>query len=499
MRILVKLCIFLCCLTQVEAKDTDVTLVYASDLPVINSPDYGDYAELGTLLGEVRQAQPNPFFIFGGHSLAPSFMSSFDKGAHIIDILNSLEPDAMAVTKRELSYYEDEFSLRSYEAAFPMVLSNGFDTLTKTNLDGAYPHIMIARNGIKVGVIGVMEAAAVDEYLLQRLQITDGLKAIEQESANLRQQGADIIVLLHSQYEAYLGDILDRHVVDFALRTDRYDGLAGPSNYPPHPRRVLIKEAGKAALIKVHLGKEPKEMTSEIEILSLDDFAPQKDIQKQIQSYDNRFGSLLGEPLVVSEVAFNTYRKTVRTQESVFGNIVADALKKLSNADIGLINGGAIRGNREYAKGYQLTRHDIAEELPFDSRIVVAKVTGAQLIQALENGLSQVELAKGRFPHISGLRVEYDSDKPAGQRILSVRLDGRAIVADKTYRMATSDYLLQGGDGYKMFNDAELIAFTGQSTPLVSDVVVSFLRNREKTGINVGERLINRCSEACEL
>ena len=95
-----------------------ISLVFAANMPEITSSNGMTYAKLASLLALARQEDEYTVFVFGGGSLGPSPLSSLDRGSHIIDILNTLEPDMMAISKREFSYYEDELTLRSYEAAF---------------------------------------------------------------------------------------------------------------------------------------------------------------------------------------------------------------------------------------------------------------------------------------------------------------------------------------------------------------------------------------------
>ena len=98
-------------------------------------------------------------------------------------------------------------------------------------------------------------------------------------------------------------------------------------------------------------------------------------------------------------------------------------------------NGGGIRGDRTYPADTVLTRKDILTELPFGNVTVLAEVTGADLLAALENGVSQVEDGAGRFPQVSGLSFTYDPTRPAGSRIVEV--DGRRR-ARSTRREPTS-------------------------------------------------------------
>jgi 2',3'-cyclic-nucleotide 2'-phosphodiesterase (5'-nucleotidase family) len=138
----------------------------------------------------------------------------------------------------------------------------------------------------------------------------------------------------------------------------------------------------------------------------------------------------------------------VRSGETAFGNLVADALRETWGADAAITNGGGIRANKQYPVGHKLSRRDILSELPFGNRNVLTEITGRSLKAALENGLSQVEQRAGRFPQVSGLTVVYDPKQPAGSRVVSVMVGGQPLDEARVYRVATNDFMLRGGDGY---------------------------------------------------
>ena len=79
-------------------------------------PGTGGLAELGTAVRQFRNKEEHFLFLHGGDSLAPSIMSSFDQGTHMIDILNSILPEVMAIDEREFAHSEDELIMRISEA-----------------------------------------------------------------------------------------------------------------------------------------------------------------------------------------------------------------------------------------------------------------------------------------------------------------------------------------------------------------------------------------------
>jgi 2',3'-cyclic-nucleotide 2'-phosphodiesterase (5'-nucleotidase family) len=174
-------------------------------------------------------------------------------------------------------------------------------------------------------------------------------------------------------------------------------------------------------------------------------------------------------------VALDSRTATVRTREAAIGNLVADAMRASTHAEAAVTNGGGIRGGKLYPPGSALTAGDILLELPFDNRIVTIDITGAELARALENGLSQLPNASGRFPQISGLTIEADVSRPAGNRILSIKVGAAPLDEAKTYRIATNDFMMRGGDGYTMFRDAKPL-LSPVDAPLLPHAVIAYLK-----------------------
>jgi len=138
---------------------------------------------------------------------------------------------------------------------------------------------------------------------------------------------------------------------------------------------------------------------------------------------------------------------------------------------VALINGGGIRGNRLYEAGTTLTRRDILQELPFGNPGVLVELSGVDLLAALENGVSQVENKAGRFPQVSGLRLTYNPGKPAGSRVLDVQVGGKALDRTATYRVASNDFLLKGGDGYSSLSQGKVLIDASGGTLMATTVM----------------------------
>ncbi len=162
----------------------------------------------------------------------------------------------------------------------------------------------------------------------------------------------------------------------------------------------------------------------------------------------------------------------VRTQEAAIGNLIADAMKDAVKADIAITNGGGIRADKEYAAGSDITRKDILSELPFGNVTVLTEVTGQQVWDGLENGFSKIEDGAGRFPQVSGMKVVADKAKPAGSRVVSVEIDGKPLDPKATYKLATNDYMLAGGDGYTSLAGGKVTVDQRGGKLIANDVMV---------------------------
>lgn len=179
-----------------------------------------------------------------------------------------------------------------------------------------------------------------------------------------------------------------------------------------------------------------------------------------------------------TEVPLNGVRNDIRTQETNLGNLVADsllwqasqfpAILDPSNADVAIINAGAIRNDSIIPSG-SLTDADISNILPFPGDVDVFPTINASTFKdILENAVSQVESVDGRFAQIAGFNFDYTPSLTPGNRIQSVTLDngtelvrnGSVVTGAPSVSIATIHFLATGGDDYSFggasFNDLNI-------------------------------------------
>jgi len=128
-------------------------------------------------------------------------------------------------------------------------------------------------------------------------------------------------------------------------------------------------------------------------------------------------------------------------------------------------------------------------ELPFGNRLVTIDVLGSTLKAAIENGLSQLPAPSGRFPQVAGLKIEADLSRPAESRVLSIMVGDTPLDANKTYSVATSDFMARGGDDYVAFRDAKQVLPPADS-PTVAYEVIDYIKSIGTIRTGVDGRIV---------
>lgn len=178
-------------------------------------------------------------------------------------------------------------------------------------------------------------------------------------------------------------------------------------------------------------------------------FLPDTALAAEIAALEQKAGEKLNVPVGEAQYTFDGGRERVRTRETNLGNLVADSLRAAHGTDFALVNGGSIRDSIQ--KG-PVSGADILAVCPFPGNVVSYRITGTELKEALEHGLSAIPLEFGGFPQVSGMVVHIDAQSPAGQRVRQLLLPGGGPVnMQTTYTIAVNGFLAEGGDGYGLF------------------------------------------------
>lgn len=208
---------------------------------------------------------------------------------------------------------------------------------------------------------------------------------------------------------------------------------------------------------------------------------PDPEIQARIDELNAQLTPILGTAIGESTVEILRSdvcgRSDGRLCESLVGDVVTDAMRTTYSSigvEFAITNSGGLRDRLTCAAAgggtgfcppstpppYVITRGQVLAVLPFGNVVVTLEVNGAELKTMLENGVSLMPAANGRFPQVSGLCFTYNIEAPAGSRVTSAvrqAADGSCtgaaidLTAASTYRIAENDFMSSGGDGYPNF------------------------------------------------
>ena len=437
------------------AEPVELTIVHFNDLDRMEeSRGQGGVARLAAVVRAERARGSHVLVTFAGDGISPSLMSSIDKGAHMIDLLNRVGLTAMAIGNHEYDFGPAVASQRFSEAKFPVLGANNVDTDGEI-IDGARASVMVDAGRFKVGIFGLTTVSTAVKSSPGGVAFRPVLETAAAQAAGLRAAGAHLVIALAHTDAAEDEALLEQRAVDVLLSGDdnrlalEYDGA------------VLFAESGQQAdwvtVIDLTLdevesrGKKRFVWSPAFRAVHTGRVSPDPDLAAAVRAYRDDLSRDLDVEIGETATEIDSRRATVRTGEAAIGNLVADAMRAAVGADMALTNSGGIRAAKVYVAGARLTRRDVLKELPFGDKTVLLQVTGREVRAALENGFSRIEKQSGRFPQVSGIQVVFDPARPAGSRVVEVRHGGAALDPDAAYRLATNDFLARGGDGYRVF------------------------------------------------
>jgi 2',3'-cyclic-nucleotide 2'-phosphodiesterase (5'-nucleotidase family) len=470
--------------TAASAESLRVTFLLVNDIYLMGDqvmPDgkrRGGFARLAAVVkaerAKARTAGGHVILAHGGDTLSPSLMSGIDKGAHIVALTNMVRPDIFAPGNHEYDFGKSIFLQRMAEARFPLYAANlrGPDgALLPSFKDRA----IVTLDGVRIGLTGATYDDSPRASSPQDLRFAPTVATIKEQAETLRREGADMVVAVVHADRRQDYDIMATRTVDLLLSGHthdlfiNYDGrtAAVESTYDA----LFVTAIDVTIEVKVADGRRVTTWSPQFRVIDTADVTPDPELAAAVAVYEGELNRDMDVPLGVTALALDSRTATVRTREAAIGNIVADAMRAAAHADVAIMNGGGIRGGKLYAANASITRRDVLAELPFGNRVVTIDISGRALKTAIENGLSQLPNASGRYPQVSGLVVEADLKRPAGSRITAIKVGNAPLDEARTYRVATNDFMARGGDGYAMFADAAPTLADTDAPPVAGEVI----------------------------
>jgi 2',3'-cyclic-nucleotide 2'-phosphodiesterase (5'-nucleotidase family) len=445
------------------AQTAKLTLLHVNDVYEISPKGgQGGFAELMTLLRQERARADNHITTLGGDLISPSVMSGLTKGKQMIELMNAIRLDVAGLGNHEFDFGSAVLRERIAASEFTWLASNTLG-LDGRPLAGTQTTMLRRVGDLVVGLFSVITPET--KHLSTGtgdITFTSVMDAASVAVEGLKEQGADFIIAL-----THLDIAEDRKL---ASSVKGINVILGGHDHDPisfFEGDVLILKAGYDAhyLAVADITIEKKETKRGIKVTMLPQWrfvstggvTPDTQIAAQVKNYEAALGKVLDVAVGKTAVELDSRRSTVRTMESNFGNFIADAMREGVGADVGLTNGGGIRGDRTYGAGSTLTRKDVLTELPFGNVVVLIELSGADLLAAIENGVGRIEDTAGRFPQVSGVSFVFDPKKAKGDRVVDIKVGGLPLDSAKMYKVATNDFIYGGGDGYVSLTNGKAI------------------------------------------
>ena len=480
-------------------KDKEITILHTNDfhsafdpIPAYwleGSPKLGGAAYLSALINELREEE-DTVFLFDSGDMFTGTLATLTKGEALLEMMMTMEYDALGIGNHEFDDGPETLRVFMDSVDFPVLMANANVDMEPELKDQLQKSTTLYQNNRKIGLIGIntvdtAELSSPGENVI----FTDAVAAVQSEVDFLTEAGVNIIILLsHSSYgidkmiaanttgvdvivgghdNTYLSNVSDRAKGPYPtvvngtqiVQAYAYGKFLGELS-------VLFDEAGNV----IHASGEPIIIDGSVNENS-QIIARLDELEKPINTLKETIVGTVSNPLTGD-------RAVCRIQECDMGNMIADAMRDAvidKGYTIALQNSGGIRASLDAG---DVTLGEIMTILPFQNTLSTFKVTGEQLLTAIENGVSQVEDVAGRFPQVSGMRYTFDPSKPAnGGRVTSIEIDEngswKPLDLNKTYGMVSNNFIRGGGDGYKVFRSASEIYDFG---PDLADVVANYIK-----------------------
>lgn len=455
-----------------------------------NNPVHGGVSRRKALIDKIRRETAMPtLLVDAGDVFQGTLYFNQYNGMADLEFYNVMGYEAMAVGNHEFDKGPQALVDFITRAKFP-VLSANIAVAASNPLAGLIkPRTIIEKDGRKIGIFSLTpEDTGVLSNAGPGITFTSAIEAARQQVAALKAEGAFTIIAL-----THVGIDVDRRIarevggMSMIIGGHSHTPMAPMNNVrtPPYPELIAgpdgkpvvvvtdwewgrwlgdITVAFNAAGTVIDLQGNPTEV--------LPSLPADQGFENRIAVFKGPIEQLRARVVGSAAVDLDGSRTNIRSRETNLGNLVADAMlakARSAGATLAITNGGGIRAS---IPAGPVTVGQILEVLPFGNTLALVTLTGAQVIEALNNGVSQVESGAGRFPQIAGFRFTYDPSLPAASRVTSVTVGGAPIDQNASYVVVTNNFMLTGGDGYSVFTRGRNQVDTGF---ILADVVEEYI------------------------
>jgi 2',3'-cyclic-nucleotide 2'-phosphodiesterase (5'-nucleotidase family) len=347
------------------------------------------------------------------------------------------------------------------------------------------PYTIIERNGVRLGVIGIIGGDAigvVPAALVTDLEFRDPEPEVAAAVKELKPKVDLIVVLSHQgktgpqQTDAEAHPDLQRDFdediklcgnvpgIDLFIGGHAHRGIETPYVHQ-QTGTIIVQTYGygtRLGYLKLTI-KNKKIVAHQGELVKVwsDQLTPDPAVAAKLAYYKQLLAPQIGEVLGVNN------KRLVRDYraESSLGSFVADVMRERAHADIAIENAGGLRWD---IPAGEINKGHVLDALPFLNYLWTFEMSGAQIREMLEHSFSLIH----GMAQVSGLRAVYDLRRPVGQRLVELRIGGRIVNDGRVYRAAITSFIAEGGDEYYTLIKAQPL----EKGPLLSDIVMDYVR-----------------------
>ena len=403
---------------------------------------------------DLLKENPNVLMLDAGDTLHGQPIATLSQGESIVKILNLMGIDAFTPGNHDFNYGFARLQELEKMMNFPIVSANVMD---KSGKEVFKPYVIKEMDGFKVGIFGLSTPETsykTNPKNVETIDFTDTIAAAKKAVEALQKENVDVIIAL-----THLG--LDQGDDTSDKVAEAVDGIDIVIDGHSHTtleegrmvKNTLIASTGEydkafgIVTLKIANGEVTEKSAKLMAAADTKDIVPHPDVVALLADIDKGLNEILSEKIGTSTVMLDGARENVRTKETNFGQLVADAMLDATGAEVALTNGGGIRASIEAG---DITKNHIVTSFPFGNYLVTKEVKGKDIKAALEHGLSKYPEQNGGFPHVAGITFTFNTANPAGSRVSDLMIGGSPVDMEKAYLFVTNDFMAAGGDDYTM-------------------------------------------------
>jgi len=458
------------------AQEMDFTVLFTNDTH--GRVEEGGYAGMGfpklaTLVKDYR-SEGDVLLLDSGDTFHGQTIVNLNEGEAIVHIMNEMGYDAMTLGNHDFNFGQERIKELDEMSDFPLLAANLDPLLVE-------PYVIKEIEGMKIGIFGLATPETTYKTHpknVEGLTFRDPAVVAQEMVDELSGQVDMIIALAHlgiSEESEFTSRKVAENVSGIDLIVDGHSHHALEEGMMVN--NTLIVQAGEydknlgVVEVKMVDGAVEDLKASLVTKEEAEDVEKDSDILAQIEEIKAENEEITSAVVGKTSVELNGEREYVRTGETNLGNLLTDAMLAKVDADVAITNGGGIRAS--IGEG-EITKGEIITVLPFGNTTIVKKLTGAQLLDVVEHGVSQYPAHEGLFPQVGGIRIIFDGDRPAGERVIDLKVQGEPIEYDGVYHVATNDFMAAGGDGYETFANTETVVEAGG----LEEVLMEYISNK---------------------